>query len=467
MLPIDHFIVVMFENRSLDAMLGNLYPDGERPAQVLPAGSAPSFDGLCAGLSNPALAAYFSGDVCSMVPVAVPASSTAPDPDPQETWSNVTYQLYGPEGEVANPRWPMQGFVVNYASTATKDPAQIMQCRGPAELPVLSALARNYAVGDAWFASVPSQTWPNRAFAHAGTSNGRIDNGSPPDPLEWDVPTIFNVLETIGASWRVYSDTLLTPSLTRTMFPKLWAPSLDARFRGFSAFLDDCAHGTLPSYAFIEPSFLLEPNDQHPPHDVNAGEALLHSIWTAVSTSPAWNRTLLLITYDEHGGCYDHRLPPTNAVSPDRASSPGDQGFTFQRFGVRVPAVLVSPHVAAGTVFRSNTAMPYDHTSILATLRDWLGIGGASMLSSARIAAAPTLEHVLTLSAPRTETPTLAAPASRIVPTPLSIAPNDLQRSLVSGAARRAGLDPATVLASIATRQHAVDFLGRIAAARP
>jgi phospholipase C len=462
---IDHFVVVMFENRSLDAMLGNLYSGDTPPARVLPPGSAAAYDGLRAGLSNPALAGYFAGSPCDMVAAtSAPVRSTSPNPDPQETWANVTYQLYGPQGEAANPTWPMLGFVANYATTGTTDPTQIMQCREPAELPVLSTLARSYAVSDAWFASVPSQTWPNRAFAHAGTSNGRVDNGNPPDPLDWNVPTIFNVLESIGAAWCVYKDTTLTPSLTRTMFPKLWDPRLDARFRGFDAFIEDCAQSTLPRYAFIEPSFLIDPNDQHPPHDVNAGESFLHAIWSAVSTSPAWNRTLLLITYDEHGGCYDHRLPPAGAAAPDRGSSPGDQGFAFTRFGVRVPAVLVSPCIAPGTVFRSDTKAPYDHTSILATLRDWLGIGPASMLPSARIGAAPTLAQVLTLETPRTDLPAISAPAMSIVPTPLTTPPNDLQKSLVSGAARRAGLDPVAALRSIATRQHAVDFFGRIAA---
>jgi len=466
---IDHVVVVMFENRSLDTMLGNLYNGDARPALVLPAGSAPDYDGLSAGLSNPGLAAYFSGDPCEMVPVTSSAGSTIPNPDPLETWSNVTYQLYGPQGEATNPKWPMQGFVVNYAATSTTDAAQVMQCRSPADLPVLCTLARSYAVSDAWYASVPSQTWPNRAFAHAGTSNGRVDNGNPADPLDWDVPTIFNVLESIGAAWCVYSDTVVTPSLTRTMFPKLWDPFLDAHFRGIDAFISDCAHAALPRYAFIEPSFLVDPNDQHPPHDINAGEAFLHAVWTAVRTSPAWNRTLLLITFDEHGGCYDHRLPPTGAAAPDRASSPGDQGFAFARFGVRVPAVLVSPYIAPGTVFRSNTNTPYDHTSILATLRDWLGIGAAQMLPSARIAAAPTLDQVLTLTTPRSDAPQIFAPASSFVSTPLSIPPNDLQKSLVSGTARRVGLDPAATLRTIATRQHAVDFFGRISvsSARP
>jgi phospholipase C len=269
----------------------------------------------------------------------------------------------------------------------------------------LSALARSYAVSDAWFASVPSQTWPNRAFLHAGTSNGHVDNGSPPDPMLWNVPTIFNVLTNFGASWGVYSDAILVPSLTRTMFPKLWDPLLDPDFQNFNAFVDACATNTLPSYSFVEPSFLLEPNDEHPPHDVNQGEAFLHAIWCALSASPGWRETLLIITFDEHGGCYDHVLPPGPAAPPDRASQPGDAKVAFDRFGVRVPTVVVYPWIAPGTVFRSNSGVPYDRTSILATSRDWLGIGTGVMLPSAWIAAAPTLAQLLTLSAPRTELP--------------------------------------------------------------
>lgn len=196
---------------------------------------------------------------------------------------------------------------------------------------MLATLARSYAVSDAWFASVPSQTWPNRAFAHAGTSNGHVDNGSPPDPLKWDVPTIFNVLVPVGASWSVYSDTILTPSLTRTMFPKLWDVTLSSHFKGFPAFVDACANDALPQYSFIEPSFLVDPNDQHPPHDVRAGDTILHAIWTAVSTSPGWSKTLLIITFDEHGGRFDHVLPPSGATPPDDASSPGDEVFGFDR----------------------------------------------------------------------------------------------------------------------------------------
>jgi phospholipase C len=124
-----------------------------------------------------------------------------------------------------------------------------------------------------------------------------------------------------------------------------------------------------------------------------------------VSTGANWAQTLLVITYDEHGGCYDHVPPPWGAIVPDTASFPGAQGFRFNRFGVRVPAVVVSPLIEPGTVFRSPTGIPFDHTSILATLRDWLSIPASAMLPSQRIKAAPTLEFLLTRDQPRDSLP--------------------------------------------------------------
>ena len=170
--------------------------------------------------------------------------------------------------------------------------------------------------------------------------------------------------------------------MTRTMFPKLWDPSLNGHFRGFSAFQYACSHGSLPSYSFIEPSFLIDPNDEHPPHDVTAGEAFLFDIWEAVSQLAGFGiKTLLVITFDEHGGCYDHVLPPTNAVDPairpatrGRRDSPSiASASAFRRSS--------SPRTSrrgrsSGPECRTGPATPYDHTSILATLRDWLSIPG-------------------------------------------------------------------------------------------
>jgi phospholipase C len=461
---IEHIVVVMLENRSLDNLCGWLYAKGASPSHFIPTGSPPAFDGLNSGLWNPSNSSYFQGQPAQQVFVTDrAASTTVPNPDPQEAFDNITFQLYGPQGFAPVPSWPMQGFVVDYQSTGVASPGQIMQAYAPDQVPVISALARNYAISDRWFCSTPNQTWPNRSFVHAGTANGNVNNGQIVDPFHWDVPTIFNVLESLGKSWAVYSDTTLTPSLTRTMFPKLWDPLLDGHFRGFSAFQYACSNGSLPIYSFIEPSYLIDPNDEHPPHDVTAGETFLHDIWTAISQSPAWSKILLIITFDEHGGCYDHVLPPTNAVTPDQASNPGAEGFFFNRFGARVPTILVSPFIEAGTVFRadaSGTGTPYDHTSILATLRDWLQIPATQMLPSQRIAAAPNLGPVLTLSSPRTDSPSISSPLPRkALAQPAMTAPlNDLQKSLITGSARRFGLDPTGVLATVKTRQDAERF---------
>ncbi len=462
---IKHIVVVMLENRSFDNLCGWIYsdPHGPQPSLFLPAGSPAAYDGLNASFWNPANKSYFEANE---PPVKVPVvqgttNFTVPNPDPEETFDNVTYQLYGPQGPDPIPTWPMQGFVVNYQDTQAASPDQIMQTYNPSQLPVLTALAQNFAISDAWFCSVPSQTWPNRSFVHAGTSNGNVDNGVITNPFHWNVLTIFNVLQSMGVSWRVYNDSM-TSSLTRIMFPKLWSPLLNGHFRGFHDFQSDCAAGTLPQYSFIEPDyFSAEANDEHPPHDVAAGERFLFAIWQAISQSPAWVNTLLLITYDEHGGCYDHVLPPTNAVAPDLVSYPGQEGFHFDRFGVRVPAILISPYIQAGTVFRSPTPTPYDHTSVLATLRDWLPIPSTEMLPSQRIASAPTLAQALTLSTPRTTLPAIPAPPASLHPTPPMLPPNDLQKSIVAATAQFRGMKAAEALANVRTRQDVADFCAR------
>jgi phospholipase C len=467
---INHVIVVMLENRSLDNMLGWLYAEGtSQPKVFLPPANTKPFDGLNAGLWNPSNEDYFDGKPAQKVMIADSAPRmTTPDVDPEEQFHFVTEQIYGPNDQPnEHPAFPMMGFVVDYErKVGSGDYKQIMAPYSPEQVPVLSALARNYAVSDAWFCSVPSQTLPNRSFVHAGTSNGNVNNGTLPNPLDWDVPTIFNVLEEVGESWGVYSDTEIIPSLTRTMAPQLWPLSLDDRFKNFNDFKDDCASGSLPAYSFVEPSFFFLPNDQHPPHHVGAGDRFLHEIWKAVSESPVWNETLLIITYDEHGGTYDHVLPPWGAACPDAQSNPGLEGFTFNRFGLRVPMVVVSPWIQPGTVFRTDTAVPYDHTSILATLRDWLKIPTEKMLPSARIAQAPTLAQLVTLSTPRSDKPSISvstvdgveALGGELVDTLEDPVMNDLQGAMVSATAVRLKKNPAIVRDKVRTRNDARTF---------
>jgi phospholipase C len=440
---IQHFVVVMLENRSFDNLLGFLYANqNNQPPLNLPAQNPTTFDGLLPAsvtdkFWNPSNPDFFSNDdppvkVFASSPTAGPAPFKVPNPDPSEGFADITAQLFGRTAPPENDKPGMLGFLVDYARAKGSTPdlaLQIMECYSPLQVPVLSALAKNFAMSDAWFAAVPAQTWPNRGFVHTGTSRGEVTNDN---VIAYDTPTIFEVLESVGASWAVYKDTVL-PALTLLQYPRLVA--FESRFRDFSAFQNAAKTGTLAQYSFVEPSFFFQPNDQHPPHDVALGERFLWDVWTAVSTGPKWNQTLLVITYDEHGGCYDHVAPPWGAAIPDSASDPGQQGFRFNRFGVRVPAVVISPYIEAGTVFRSPLGVPFDHTSVLATLRDWLSIPDDRMLTSRRVKAAPTLEFLLTRDQPR---PDLAAIPAPLPPPALftmaetMMAPlNDLQISMI------------------------------------
>ncbi len=399
-------------------------------------------------------------------------NTVVPDPDPEEDFADMTYQLFGPQTPAETAPNQMKGFYINYTKVS-KTPEQIMQIYAPTtQTNVLKVLARNYAVSDQWFCSSPTQTWPNRAFVHCGTSNGRVNNW-PYDPLQYDVPTIFNTLEAMGLSWKVYNDTELM-SLTRAQLPKLWDPLLEDHFHGFDRFKEDAKNGKLPDYTFLEPSFQIEPNDDHPPHDIRPGEAFIFEAWYALVTGKNWEQTLFLITYDEHGGCYDHTPTMFGATTPDAASDPGEAGFTFNRFGVRVPTLLISPYTAAGTVFRAPQAKPFtpfDHTSVLSTLQKWKQIPWAQMPQSKRIPKAPTLDPLLTLSQPRDDLPELTRPDLSGVEYPSDdLPPNDLQKSLVAAAAARnkgAALTQDELeghMAELKTRRDCADYLRKHAA---
>jgi len=457
---IDHVVVVMMENRSLDHMLGWLYGDGESPRHFLPTDNPAEFDGLKDDMWNPCNLDYFQGAPPVKVKVSRSAASfKAPTSAPKGSFANVGEQIRGPGG--ADAPEPLKGFVVNFAKTGDKRPGQIMEAYSRAQVPVLSALAKNYAVSDAWFSSVPTHTLANRAFLHAGTSRGLVDNGRPFNPLKWDMPTIFNVLSEIGVSWGIYGDQPARQSLTRVTLKRLWDSNLNANFHSFKTFIDHCELDQLPKYSFIEPCILgINANDQHPPRDIRSGEAFLREIWCAVRSSPAWKKTLLVITYDEHGGCFDHVLPPSDATPPDTMNH---EGFDFQTFGIRVPTVVVSPYIEKGTVFRSNLqGSPYDHTSILATLRDWLRIPPDKMLPSQRVAAAPTLAQLLTLSEPRTDLLDVSSVKHVEEPPSPSDDLNDLQQALLTGTIYRfAATYEFTALDEADGLLGSIDLLGR------
>src|SRR5215469_394354 len=309
----------------------------------------------------------------------------------------------------------MSGFLLDFAHTAgSAGAAGIMHYYTAEMVPMITALAREFAVCDRWFASSPTQTLPNRSFVHAGTSNGKVNN-SPYDPFDFDVRTIFNVLEESRIKWAVYKDTQLHGFEqfcgTRVQFPKLHTLP-DERFKHLVSFYEDVASGKLPRYSFLEPRLLVDGNDQHPTRDIRLGEQLIYEIYDSVRRSPVAKDILLVITYDEHGGCYDPVPPPFGATPPGLGSRPNEFGFGFDRFGVRVPAIVISPYIEEGTVFRSDEAqgaVPFDHTSIAATLHTWLKINDSAKLASARASRAPTLLGVQTLANAR-EMPQIAKP---------------------------------------------------------
>jgi phospholipase C len=412
----DHVVVVMFENRSFDHVLGRLYSDTQ-----LRAGQ--QFEGLQHSLHSNV------GPDGAMVEAHVYAGTTdeimsQPNPDPGEFYPHVNTQLFGvidppsnsdpasngysapfnKPSDTSNP--DMSGFVADYVinyrlergvEPAPSDYAAVMGGFSPDMLPVFSTLARSFGVYDHWHAAVPSQTFCNRSFFHAGTSHGFVTNSQNGGFEKWltapATPTIFNRLEDAGVSWRVYYDeeqvVSLTGMLSAPAIQKYWKTN----FRGMAQFHKDARDGNLPAYAFIEPRMVFDHNDMHPPHnqpqppavageepynsalsDMRAGEALVAEVYTSIkeAASPTGSNginTALLLTFDEHGGIYDH-VPPPSVVPPSGTEEPGEMGFTFNRLGVRVPTIVISAYTAPGSVI--NDSM--HHGSLVKTLTQLHGL---------------------------------------------------------------------------------------------
>jgi phospholipase C len=401
---IDHVVVLMLENRSMDNLLGWLYGKDETSLNFIPSDSPARFNGLDGTeYSNPI---NLDNPEDRVEATAGVDNYFVPDPDPNEHFKHMNQQLFGLDIDKNTEGWlppenatpSMQGFLADYATakhTTHEKVRRIMQTYTNDELTVLSSLAKNYAVSDNYHASSPTQTWPNRAFMHAGTSLGQVNNWP---YIPYTCKTLLNVLEKEHVSWKVYKSSRIIPSLTRIQMVQLWNPFLSGHFKHLDDFVSDCETGDLPAYSFLEPRFAVEgkthATSEHPPVDVCTGDYFLQTVWKAVVTSPAFERTLFILNFDEHGGCPDHVAPNWTAIPPDAKSSPGKQGFGFNRFGVRVPAIFASPHIASHTVFRaaskpgSPESVPYDHCSIIAMILDWKKIDRAK-LPSARVQAAP------------------------------------------------------------------------------
>jgi phospholipase C len=349
---IEHLIVLMMENRSFDHMLGFL--------------KAPGYDieGLDGSESNDDL----TNEPVRVTGDAAPTGDLTPDPS--HDFRSVNVQIFGSEAGGAAAAASMSGFVQNYQAVCGGDrnrAANIMKCWAPSHLPVLTTLAKQYAVCDHWYSSVPGPTLPNRAFAHAGTSRGRLDMS--PDFSFDGFVTIYQFLQARGVSAKIYFHDF-SSALT---FEHLLFTSQARFFEDFADFAGDCRDDNLPAYCFIEPRYNREgaphgqsfsPNDQHPDHDVYDGEGLVADVYKALTKNQnVWLKSLLVIVYDEHGGLFDHVPPPAAAPPDNKIDNP--ENFGFDRLGVRVPAVLVSPYIEPGTIVREI----FDHTSFLGAAR--------------------------------------------------------------------------------------------------
>lgn len=445
---IKHVIYYMLENRSFDNILGWLYENGEQPKQVI--GGRPD-DPRFHGLWGAEHYNCFADDPGTRHRVQRGVSQDGvPHFDPHEPYEHVNVQLFGAAGTQSPlPRGTpatMAGFLQDY-STALKgtlapvadmggvlgelarklshpispeEALQILETNSPEDLPVLNGLARNFAVSDLWFASVPTQTFANRAFSVCGNSQGFVDNqttllGYKPDRFK--TPSIWDVLCRNGcdkpSDWMIYHQTrqLGVYCLTECAFD---IPDHHTHLTDADALFKAIADDTLPRFSYLEPSWLRHNlvsngNSFHPPGENGPGEDFLKQLYDALTANrEVWEKTLLVISFDEHGGTYDHVPPPWGATPPWGAGQPPyplEQQFGFDRFGVRVPTIFVSPYIEAETVIRSSTPVPFDHTSVIATILTWMGVPREEWGLGARVDNAPTFEQVINRDTPRQDVP--------------------------------------------------------------
>jgi phospholipase C len=417
---IENIVFLMLENRSFDNVLGWLYVDGP-PEHVVPNGSGP-FDGLRPNaFANPAYTWTGSVQNYQVVPIPgqVDPSERVPAYNPYEefktgAWNGVMNQIFGDQNRITGLPLPpsqahMLGFLQDYYASYMLGwkGLDILWTYTPDRLPVINGLARQFAVSDRWFCSVPTQTNPNRAYSLCGTSLGREANANLGAVEQYDVKTVFNLLAAAGKSWGIYyTDRWISGlSYTEYTFPKISDVRAGGEVGGVDQFMKRAAAGNLPDFTYLEPAWgygkgalYKQGTDYHPPTHVSPGEEFLSQIYRAIRRSPQWPNILLIVTFDEHGGTYDHVAPPWGAINPDGMK--GESGFNFDLFGVRVPTILVSPFVNAGTVFRAEgNPFPYDHTSFIKTLLLWAGVDPASANMGNRMPAAPTFERIFENSA--------------------------------------------------------------------
>lgn len=431
---IEHIFVLMLENRSFDHMLGFSGISGtEASKDKNKTGNPTSIDGL-----NSAIHKNINPVDGSEVAVNSPADFLLKniDKDPEHEFSNVLIQLCG-EGATYNPTiggYPSinnSGFIQNYKfqkdekgqDNSSSTPERIMKCFSPEQLPVLNQLAKEFCVCDHWFSSLPGPTWPNRFFMLAATSGGLDDSPSPADIIEatslegyrFENGNIFDLLDDYCLDWKIFEGDEFPVSFALN---GMNLNALQGRFKDFGDFESELNKVDFnEKFVFIEPKYgedefdITGPGDyvcgnsMHPLNDVTRGEKLIKKVYETIRNSPHWEKSLLVITFDEHGGFYDH-VPPSKAVPPGDIANPSNviNNFKFDQLGVRVPSIIISPFIKKNVIDHTE----YDHTSCLATMERLYGM---SHLTE-RDKAANDFLHLFTLDTPRTDTPAILVNAA-------------------------------------------------------
>ena len=409
--PIKHVFLLMLENRSLDHMLGF---SGIKGADAQD-GSPTQIDGLTGNESNTFQETVYKA--------SKPADFVMPS-DPGHEFTDVVQHLCGDGATYPNggpyPPIDNSGFVASYSQhggqTASGGLPEIMKCfDSPAQLPVLYTLATEFAVCDHWYASMPGPTWPNRFFAAAASSGGLDHSPSTDDIITWLGPdgfsfengTIFDLLKSHDLSWKLFSGSLFPVNAALkgitiedvtllNLLPIALSPSNPIPYEASFTFIE-------PNYGDVIKGTYLGGDSQHPVDDVTKGDALIKTVYEAIRNSPIWKSSMLIVTWDEHGGFYDHAAPPAAVPPGDRVTTkPGkapinQYGFKFDQYGVRVPAVVVSAYTPKNVIDHRT----YDHASILATVE---AVFNLSPLTD-RDKAANNLTPLVSLTEARDDTP--------------------------------------------------------------
>eukprot|EP01114_Cavostelium_apophysatum_P021888 TRINITY_DN7759_c0_g1_i1.p1 TRINITY_DN7759_c0_g1~~TRINITY_DN7759_c0_g1_i1.p1 ORF type:complete len:479 (+),score=77.80 TRINITY_DN7759_c0_g1_i1:172-1608(+) len=413
--PIEHVVVLMLENRAFDHMVGYL-------KQSLNS----EIDGLNGDESNP-----FHPGVPHSPYITVSDDAPYAELCPGHEVPDATEQIFGgPYNYKLDPP-PMNGFLANSLKVNGNQGTQVMKCFNSTSVPAISTLAAEFAIFDRWYSSVPGPTEVNRAYVHSATSNGMGENDL--SVLLEGLPqkTIFNSLSDAGIDWTVYMEEVSTT----LFFAQMRKLEYLENFKDYNMFLSDAKDGKLPAYSFIEPRYFdilgYPANDQHPSHDVWEGDFLIKNVYETLRASPVWNSTLFIVTYDEHGGFYDHVPPPMdNVPNPDGIDSLLPP-FNFTRLGIRVPTLMASPWINKGTVVHepADGTNHYEHSSVIATLNLLYGLEPLTK----RDAGAATFEGVVSeRPSPRTDGPEVLPSVVKLTATKSADGPiNDLQHGFL------------------------------------